>query len=55
MYVLITNLAVFNLLRLPQMVIVLQSWFVTLIQSEYIILNIKNVQMIWSMAYCKHL
>ena len=40
-YILITNLAVFNLLKLPQMVVVLQSLFVTLIQSEYIILNIK--------------
>ena len=32
-----TSLAVFNLLRLSQVVIVLQSWFVTLVQSEYII------------------
>ena len=31
-----TSLAVFNLLRLSQVVIVLQSWFVTLVQSEYI-------------------
>ena len=32
-----TSLAVFNLLRLSQVVYVLQYWFVTLVQSEYII------------------
>ena len=38
-----TSLEVFTLLRLSEVVIALQSWFVTLVQSEYII-QILSVQ-----------